>query len=118
MVIRFLIIFLIIALIEFYFIQALRTISIDYTPLKRKIILGIGYGLATANVVFVLIALVYPPPEWNNFFRFISSVLLILAVSKIFCFVVLSIEDLSRAVRWVILKFKSHPKTNTEEVAS
>lgn len=118
MVIRFLIIFLIIALIEFYFLQALRTISIDYTPIKRKIIMGIGYGLAGANVIFVLIALVYPPPEWNNFFRFISSVLLILAVSKVFSFVVLSLEDLSRAVRWVIFKFKAQPEISTEEVSS
>lgn len=118
MIIRFLIIFLIIALIEFYFLQALRTISIDYTPIKRKILMGIGYVLAGANVIFVLIALVYPPPEWNNFFRFVSSVLLILAVSKVFNFVVLSLEDLSRAVRWVIMKLKSSPTTATEEVAT
>lgn len=118
MVIRFILIFLFVALVEFYFLQALKTISIDYTPLKRKIILGVGYGLALTNALFVLIALVYPPPEWNNFFRFVSSVLLILALSKIFSFVVLSLEDITRLMRWVVSKFKSPPKVSTEEVSN
>ncbi len=118
MLIRFIIVFLIVALIEFYFIQALRTISIDYTPIKRKIILGIGYGLALTNVLFVIIAMVYPPPEWNNLFRFISSVLLILAVSKIFSFVILFSEDIIRLIRWVVAKLRTPPNATTEDVSS
>lgn len=118
MLLRFLIIFFIIALIEFYFIQALKTISIDYSPAKRKIILGIGYWLALSNVIFALVSMVYPPPEWNNFFRFLSAVLLILAVCKIFCFAILFLEDITRLVRWIYAKIQSSPESTTEQVSN
>lgn len=118
MVLRFLIIFFIIALIEFYFIQALKTISIDYAPVKRKVVLWTGYGLALTNVIFALVSLAYPPPEWNNFFRLLSAVLLILAVCKIFCFVILFLEDIARLVRWISAKIQASPQTSTENVSN
>ena len=114
MFIRFLIIFIIIALVEFYFIQALKTISIDYSPNKRKIILWTAYFLAACNVILALVALVYPPPEWSNTMRFISSMFLILALCKILCFALLFLEDITRLLRWIFAKLTSAPKDATE----
>ena len=51
MLLRFLIFFILIVLVEVYFLQALKTISIDYAPQKRKLILWIAYGLAGFNLI-------------------------------------------------------------------
>ncbi len=110
MFLRILFIVIIVAftvLIEWYFIQALKTISIDYTPSKRKLLLGIAYSMALISIIIGATAAVYPPPEWNNFFRFILAVTLILFLSKLLCFVFLFLEDISRLIRWIIVKYQS-----------
>lgn len=118
MLIRFLIIFLIILLIEFYFLQALKTITADYSPQKRKIIMGTGYFLAACNFLLGLVSLFYPPPEWSPIMRFISAMFLVLAICKILCFAILFLEDISRLIRWVIVKFNSTPNEAQEEVSN
>jgi uncharacterized protein len=94
-------------LVEWYFIQALKTISIDYAPSKRKILLGIAYSIASIGILIGTIAILYPPPEWNNFFRFILAVTMILFLSKLLCFVFLFLEDISRLIRWITAKYQS-----------
>lgn len=94
-------------LVEWYFIQALKTISVDYTPTKRKLLLGIAYGLASLAIIIGTVALFYPPPEWNNFFRFVLAITMILFLSKLLCFVFLFLEDISRLIRWIVAKFQS-----------
>lgn len=101
MFIRFLIFFIVILLVELYFLQALKTISIDYTPGKRKLVLGIGYTLAAINALLGIISLVYPPPEWNTFFRLVSSLFLILFVCKLIGSTFLLVDDVVRLVRWI-----------------
>jgi hypothetical protein len=82
MFIRFLIFFIIIVLVELYFLQAIKTISIDYTPHKRKILLWVVYGLAACSILLAGVSLVVPPPNWPAVFRFISSMFLILFLCK------------------------------------
>jgi predicted MPP superfamily phosphohydrolase len=98
---RFFIFFVLIVLIELYFIQAVKTISADYSIKKRTIVLSITYVLAGINAVLGLISLVYPPPEWNAFFRFLSSLFLILFICKLIGSSFLLIDDLIRLFRWI-----------------
>lgn len=115
MLLRFLIFFILIVLVEVYFLQALKTISIDYAPQKRKLILWIAYALAGFNLILSLVAIVYPPPEWNNFFRFISSIGLILFVCKLIGCSFLVIDDVIRLFRWIATFFQKAPTPATQE---
>ena len=99
-------------IVEWYFIQALKTISVDYNPTKRKIILGIAYTIAISSILVSAVALVYPPPNWTNFWRFLMGIFMILFVSKLLCFVVLFLEDITRAFRWFWAKFQTTESTN------
>lgn len=114
MFIRFLIFFVIIVLVEFYFLQALKTISIDYSPSKRKIVMWIAYSFAAINLILSMVAMFYPPPEWNSFFRLISSAFLILLVCKLIGCSFLLIDDIIRLFRWIATWFQSAPKEAVE----
>ncbi len=105
MLIRSLIFFGIILIIEIYFLQAVKTISIDYTPQKRKIILNIAYGFFAFSLLIGLISLVYPPPNWSNTLRFISTFVLIIVVCKFFGCVFLLLDDIIRLFRWIFSLF-------------
>lgn len=118
MFIRFLIFFIVIVLVELYFLQALKTISVDYTPQKRKIVLWIAYGLAGINILISSVAMFYPPPEWNNLLRFISSAALILFVCKLIGSSFLLIDDIIRLFRWIASLFNKTPKHSIEEGAN
>jgi predicted MPP superfamily phosphohydrolase len=118
MFIRFLLFFILVALVELYFLQALKTISIDYTPQKRKIIFTIAYTLAAINLVITSVAMFYPPPEWNAVLRFISSVALILFVCKLIGSSFLLIDDVIRLFRWIASLFQKSPPSTIEEGAN
>ncbi|HRG02179.1 MAG TPA: metallophosphoesterase [Bacteroidia bacterium] len=117
MFIRFLIFFILIVLVELYFLQALKTISIDYTPQKRKIIFTIAYIFAGINILISSVAMFYPPPEWNNLFRFISSMFLIIFVCKLIGSSFLLIDDIVRLFRWIAGLFNKAPKEAIEDGA-
>jgi predicted MPP superfamily phosphohydrolase len=115
MFLRFLIFFILIVLVEVYFLQALKTISVDYTPQKRKLILWIAYTLAAINLLISSVAMFYPPPEWNNFFRFISSIGLILFVCKLIGCTFLLTDDIIRLFRWIVSLFQKAPANTIED---
>ena len=117
MFIRFLIFFILIVLVELYFLQALKTISIDYTPQKRKVIFWIAYSLAGINILISSVAMFYPPPEWNSTLRFISSLALILFVCKLMGSSFLLIDDVIRLFRWIASLFNKAPKHSVEDGA-
>lgn len=112
---RFLI-FVIILLVEFYFFQAVKTFVQDFSASKKNTVLYIAYALIAFNVLIGLISLFYPPPQWNNFFRFISSAALILLVCKILGCSFLIIDDVIRLFRWLFSLLKSNPAEATETV--
>lgn len=115
MFLRFLLFFILIAIVEIYFLQAIKTICVDYSPQKRKIILWIAYLFAGFNLILSLVAMFYPPPEWNNFFRFISSIGLILFVCKLIGSSFLLIDDLFRLLKWTVTLFqKKQPITDVD----
>ncbi len=104
---RFLIFFSLITLIELYFLQAVKTFSQDFSVSKKNIILWIAYSLAGMSIVVGIVGLFYPPPEWNNFFKFISSIVLVLALCKLLGITFLLIDDIIRLFRWVISLFST-----------
>ena len=107
------IIFLVIVAIELYFIQALKTVSIDYSPNKRKYILLVAYILAGCSILLFGVAGFYPPPEWNNTMRFISAIFLIIILCKLIGNVFLLVDDIIRFIKWIAFKFKTETKHTT-----
>lgn len=115
MFLRFLIFFIIILLIEFYFFQAVKTFAQDFTQSRRQVVYWIAFVLAAFNILIGLVSLFYPPPEWNNFFRYVSSIGLILLICKLIGCSFLIIDDVFRLFRWLYALVASQP-TN-EQVA-
>lgn len=76
-----------------------------------------AYILAAFNIIIGIVSLFYPPPAWNNFFRFISSIGLILLICKIFGVSFLIIDDVIRLFRWIFSLIFSKPSTETEVVS-
>ena len=118
MFLRVLIFFTVITLLELYFLQAVKTFVQDYTGNKRAIILWAAYFFAALSIVVGMVGLFYPPIEWNNFFRFISSVVLILAICKLFGIVFLLMDDIVRLFRWIISLFASKKEVISGEELS
>ena len=112
------VIFAIVLFFEWYFIQALKTISIDYSPNKRKYLLWFAYSLAVCSILLFAVAAFYPPPEWNNTMRFISAIFLILLLCKVIGCVFLLTDDVIRLIRWIITKFKSNSSTSSEDAGN
>jgi uncharacterized protein len=109
MMMRFIIFFLLITVVELYFLQAVKTFSQDFAPRTRTILLYTAYAFALLNFVLAVVSLFYPPPNWNNFFRFVSSFALILFVCKLLGCSFLIIDDVIRLFRWLFSLFKEKP---------
>jgi uncharacterized protein len=107
MITRFIIFFLLITVVEVYFLQAVKTFSQDFSPGKRSVLLYIAYGLAILNFTLAVTSLFYPPPNWNNFFRFVSAIGLIFFVCKLLGCSFLIIDDIIRLFRWIFSLFQT-----------
>ena len=106
---RFLLFFIVVALVEIYFLQALKTITLDYTLTKKKFILSIAYVLLFFNLFIVFVAMFYPPPQWNMVFRFVAAIGLIFFICKLIGSSFLVMDDLVRLGKWVVKLFKKTP---------
>lgn len=114
MITRFIIFFLLITVVEVYFLQAVKTFSQDFSQNKKTTILYIAYGLALLNFSMAVVAIFYPAPNWNNFFRFMSALVLILMLCKLLGCSFLIIDDIIRLFRWIFSLFKSKPAEAVE----
>lgn len=106
MFIRFLLFLALIVVIEFYFLQAVKTFIQDFSQSKKNAVLWTAYTLAGMSMLIGIVSLFYPPPQWNNFFRFVSSVFLIILLCKLIGCTFLIMDDLVRLVRWVFSLFQ------------
>lgn len=61
----------------------------------------LAYTLFSIQMLLGLVAMFYPPPEWYGFFRFLSSMFLVLTVCKLFGVSFLLIDDIIRLFRWL-----------------
>jgi len=107
MFLRFLFFFFIILLIEFYFLQAVKTFIQDYSQAKRNSILWTAYVFAGISILIGFVSLFYPPPQWNSFFRFVSAGILILLICKLIGSSFLLMDDIIRFFRWIYSLFAS-----------
>ncbi|MBS1635264.1 MAG: metallophosphoesterase [Bacteroidetes bacterium] len=117
MLARYLIFFAIIVLIEIYFLQAVRTVSIDFSPNKRRVFLYIFYGLFAINLTLGIVGMFYPPPNWNGIVRMVFSIFFVMALCKLIGVVFLLMDDLVRAFRWIASFLQKAPATETAENA-
>lgn len=106
----------IIVLSEYYFIQAMRTYVQDFSQTRRNVFLYVVYGLLLLDVALVATSFFYPPPNWSNLLRFIFSILLILVLCKVFCFIFLFIEDITRFFRWAFSRLRTEKAPAPEVV--
>lgn len=98
---RFFIFFILVTVIEIYFLQAVKTFVQDFSDGKKKIVLWIAYALAFYNIAIAVISLFHPVPEWSPKFRFVSAAGLILVICKLFGISFLLIDDIIRLFRWI-----------------
>lgn len=110
MFVRILIFFVLMVLIEFYFIQAVKTFVQDFSLSKKNVVLYISYGFAAFSLLIGIASLISAPPNWPGFLRFLSSVTLILLVCKLLGCSFLLIDDVIRLFRWIYHLF-FHKKT-------
>lgn len=111
---QFIIFFILILLVEIYFLQVVKTVAIDYSPVKRKIIYAVAYSLASISILIGAVSLLYPPPEWSTFFRMVASVAFIVLICKILGCTFLVIDDIIRLFRWIASFFQKEPAGATE----
>lgn len=98
---RFFIFFILVTVIEIYFLQAIKTFSQDFSDGKKKVVLWIAYALAFYNIGIAIVSLFHPVPEWSAKFRFVSAAGLILVICKLFGISFLLIDDIIRFFRWL-----------------
>ncbi len=113
---RFFIFFILILIVEFYFFQAVKTFVQDFSTGKKNAIIYTAYFFAGINILIGIISLFLPPPQWNGFFRFISSAGLILLICKLLGCSFLIIDDVIRLFRWCFSVFKSNPNEAVETI--
>jgi len=113
---RFFIFFILILIVEFYFFQAVKTFVQDFSTGKKNAIIYTAYFFAGINILIGIISLFLPPPQWNGFFRFISSAGLILIICKLLGCSFLIIDDVIRLFRWCFSVFKSNPNEAVETI--
>jgi uncharacterized protein len=115
MFIRFFIFFLLILAIEFYFFQAVKTFAQDFSQPRKQWVYWVAYVLAAFNILIGLVSLFYPPPVWNNFFRYVSSIGLIILICKLLGCTFLIIDDVFRLFRWLYSLIIAAPAQESAE---
>jgi uncharacterized protein len=120
MMVRFILFFILILAVEFYFLQAVKTFSQDFSQNKKQIVLWTAYLFAAFSIIVALTAIVYPPTKWSVSMRFISSAVFIILLCKILGISFLIIDDIIRLFRWVFSLFKGDavsPEIQTEGIS-
>jgi predicted MPP superfamily phosphohydrolase len=115
--IRSIIVFAIVSLIEIYFLQAVKTFSQDFSPQKKNVMMYVAYGLAVLSLGLGIAAMFYPPPGWNGIFRFLLACCLILVLCKVIGIIFLLLDDIIRLFRWLFSLFQSRSADATEGAA-
>ncbi len=105
---RFLIFFVLIVLIELYFLQAVKTFVQDFSQGKKNGILYTAYVLAGISFLIGMVSLFYPPPEWSNSLRFVASIFFIVLLCKLLGSTFLIIDDIFRLFRWIFSLFQKN----------
>lgn len=98
---RFFLFFLFVAIVELYFYQAVKGFVSNFNPKTKQIVFTIEYLLMAFNIIIPLIGIFYSPTKWPDWFRFTSTIALILLVCKLLGCTFLILDDFYRGIRWI-----------------
>lgn len=98
---RFFFFLILVVLIEFYFFQAIKGFSNEFSPKAKKVVFGIEYFLMGFNILIPIIGMFYHPAKWHDWFRYVSSIGFVLLVCKLLGCFVLILDDVYRLLRFV-----------------
>jgi uncharacterized protein len=110
MLIRFLILLAVLLLIDFYFFQALKTIAVDWSEMKRNIAFRTYWAITAFSVVFgVFTILTYQHPLLPKFvYLYTTCLIFIIVVSKLIGSLFLMIDDVQRLIQWIVSLFNQN----------
>ena len=110
MLIRFLILLAVLLLIDFYFFQALKTIAVDWSEMKRNIAFRTYWAITAFSFVFgVFTILTYQHPLLPKFvYLYTNCLIFIIVVSKLIGSLFLMIDDVQRLIQWIVSLFNQN----------
>lgn len=89
-------------LIDWYFYQAVLTVTKSLSATKRAVIHWIYWGFTAYTVIIAVTPLFYPVQYWHKFLKvYLISFALLLVISKLIGVVFVLTDDLVRLGRWV-----------------
>jgi len=103
MLIRFLVLTALLLVVDFYFFQAIKTITADWSPSKQVLTNRIYWGVSIFSLAFVLFSiLTWSNPVFSKFiYLYAFCFIFILVFSKLAGSLFLLVDDLQRLVRWI-----------------
>lgn len=104
MLIRFVILFAVLLIIDYYFFQAIKTIDASWSELRRTWVFRIYWGFSAFSFLFGLFSLItYQNPWFSKFiYLYTFCVIFIVVLSKLAGSIFLFIDDIQRFFRWII----------------
>jgi predicted MPP superfamily phosphohydrolase len=102
MITRLALFFGMIAFVEFYFYQALKTIAPERFHKIIWILQIIWILLIIGTIILVYF---YRPHQWNDVFRIILSMIVIIEFSKLFGSIFMLLDDIRRVILFVLQRF-------------
>jgi len=103
MLIRFLFLTALLLVVDFYFFQAIKTITDNWSPSKQVLTNRIYWGVSIFSLAFILFSiLTWSNPVFSKFiYLYAFCFIFILVFSKLAGSLFLLVDDLQRLVRWI-----------------
>jgi uncharacterized protein len=100
--IRFLLLCVFIIALDWYFFHALAGLTKNLSPTKRAIVGGVYWSITALALLLLLVPFVYPFKYWSPFVQiYVTSFVVVLALSKIVGCMFLLLDDGGRFVQWI-----------------
>jgi predicted MPP superfamily phosphohydrolase len=104
--IRIIIGFLLLFLIDWYFYQAIKTVSLGSSAFRKNLFFYIYWGFTIITLGIILIAVNSHFSEWPKFIRiYVVPILVLIIISKVIGSVFLAVDDIIRLFRWAASYF-------------
>jgi len=110
MLIRFLVLLAVLLLLDVYFFQAIKTIAVDWSEVKRNIVFRTYWAITFFSIVFGIFTIVtYQHPLLPKFvYLYTICVLFIITISKLIGSLFLMVDDVQRLVQWIVSLFNQN----------
>ncbi len=102
MIIRFVIFFVLILLVDLYFYQSLRVLTANWQPRSKQILFYSYWIFSAITISLLILAAAIPPAGAGRVFqKYMFNFMVILTFTKFLGFLPLLIEDIVRLFRWL-----------------